>query len=76
MTISVPTEKGKTMRIKTAIDRNQWFIIPCIGVIDERYYYGYPVFAIGFAWLVFRFKVEFGVKTYKQRRKDNERKAD
>jgi hypothetical protein len=50
------------MRFKTAIDKNQWFLLPCIGIIDERYYYGYNAFAVAFAWLVFRFKVEFGVK--------------
>ena len=56
------------MRFKPAIDKYQWFIIPSIGVINVSSYYGYPVFAIGFAWLIFRFKVEFGVKTYKKRR--------
>lgn len=50
------------MRFKAAIDKFQWFIIPCIGVIDERPYYGYRVIAIAFAWLCWRCKVEFGVK--------------
>lgn len=50
------------MKFKAAIDKKQWFIIPCIGVINERYYYGYPVFAIAFAWLCWRCKVSFGVK--------------
>lgn len=53
------------MRFKKAIDRNQWFLIPCIGIINERKYYGYPVFAIAFAWLVFRCKVSFGIKKWR-----------
>ena len=52
------------MRFKGAIDKNQWFIIPCIGVINERWYYGYPVIAVAFAFLIFRFKVEIGVKRW------------
>ena len=55
------------MRFSTSIDKNQWFLIPCVGIINERYYYGYNAFAVGFAWLVFRFKVEFGVKKWRGR---------
>ena len=50
------------MRCKGAIDKYQVFIIPTFGWINLRWYYGYPVIGIGFAWLIFRFKVEFGVK--------------
>ena len=53
------------MRFKGAIDKNQWFIIPTIGTINLSFYYGYRVIAIGFAWLIFRFKVEFGVKKWR-----------
>ena len=53
------------MRFKAAIDKNQVFLIPTIGWINERYYYGYPVIAIAFAWLVFRCKVEFGLKKWR-----------
>ena len=53
------------MRFKGAIDKYQWFIIPSIGVINARRYYGYTVIAIAFAWLIFRFKVEFGVKRWR-----------
>lgn len=52
------------MRFKWAKSKNQWFLIPCIGIIDERHYYD-KVFAVAFAWLVWRFKVEFGVKRFK-----------
>lgn len=31
---------------------------------NERYYYGYPVIAIAFAWLCWRCKIEIGVKKY------------
>lgn len=53
------------MRFKWAKSENQWFLIPCIGIIDERYYYGYKVFSVAFAWLRWRFKVKFGVKRFK-----------
>lgn len=55
----------KTRKIMTFVSSNtsnDWFITPCIGVIDERGYYGYPVFAIAFGWLKFRCKVVFGIK--------------
>ena len=55
------------MNIRTRVDRNQWFLLPCIGIINERYYYGYPVIAIAFAWLIFRAKIEIGVKKPKWR---------
>lgn len=47
------------------IAKNEWFLIPCIGIINERHYYGYRVFAVAFAWLRFRCKVEFGVKKWR-----------
>lgn len=50
------------MRIKGAIDKCQIFIIPTFGFINLKGYFGYPVIAIGFAWLCFRLKVELGVK--------------
>ena len=50
------------MRFKKLIDKNQIFLIPCIGVINDSRYYGYPVFSIAFAWLIWRCKVQFGVK--------------
>lgn len=52
----------KPIRIKGAIDKKQYIIIPSFAVMNERAYYGYPVIAIAFGWLCFRFKVEFGVK--------------
>ena len=54
------------MRFKGSIDNNQWFIIPTCGFINLRHYFGYPVIAIGFAWLNLRFKVEFGVKMWRE----------
>ena len=53
------------MKFKTAIDKKQWFLIPCIGILNERYYYGYNAFSIAFAWLVFRCKVTFGLKKWR-----------
>lgn len=55
----------KAPRFKAAIDKRQIFITPCIGYINERDYYGYPVVAIAFAWLCFRFKVELFVRRYR-----------
>ena len=55
----------KSMRFKGAIDKNQVFFIPTFGLINSRPYYGYPVIAIAFAWLIFRFKVELGVKMWR-----------
>lgn len=50
----------------------EFFITPAIGIINEKYYYGYPVFALAFAWLNFRCKIEFGVR----RSKRNDRHTD
>ena len=50
------------MNFRWQIDKQQVFIVPAIGYINEKYYYGYPVIAFAFAWLTFRCKVEFGVK--------------
>lgn len=53
---------SKKIRAKSAIDRKQYIIIPSFAIMNERSYYGYPVIAIAFGWLCFRFKIEFGVK--------------
>lgn len=55
------------MRIKGAFARNEVFITPAIGVINERGYYGYPVIAIAFAWLHWRCKIEIGVRRLRWR---------
>ncbi len=55
----------KKIRIKAQIVKNEIMIIPTFGFVNERHYYGYPVIAIAFGWLCFRFKVEFGVKIVK-----------
>ena len=34
--------------------------------VEERYYYGYPVIAIAFAWLCWRCKVEIGVRKHRR----------
>ena len=52
----------KKIRVKTAIDKKQYIIIPSFAIMNERYYYGYTVIAIAFGWLCFRIKIEFGVK--------------
>lgn len=52
------------MRFSWQVTKNEWFLIPCIGIIDERHFYGYTVFAVAFAWLRWRGKVEFGVKKW------------
>lgn len=56
-----------TMRFVPGKARNEWFIVPSMGVIDERSYYGYRVIAVAFAWMRWRFKFEFGVKKSKVR---------
>ena len=55
----------KSVLFKGAIDKEQVFITPAIGVIDERRYYGYPVFSIAVAWLKWRCKIAFGVKKWR-----------
>lgn len=55
----------KSVRFKSVKVKNEWFITPAIGIIDRRNYYGYPVFAIAFAWLKWRCKVEVGVKRWR-----------
>jgi len=50
------------MRFKGAKTTNEFIVIPTFGWINERYYYGYPVIAIAFAWLCWRCKIEIGVK--------------
>lgn len=52
------------MRFVSKRAKNEWFITPSFGIINERNYYGYPVIAIAFAWLRWRCKVEFGVKKW------------
>lgn len=52
------------MTIRTAVDKDQWFLTPCIGIINETHYYGYPVVSIAFAWLIWRAKIQIGVKKY------------
>lgn len=53
------------MRFSWAMAKNEWFLIPSIGIIDSRHYYGYTVFAVAFGWLRWRCKVEFGVKKWR-----------
>lgn len=50
------------MRFKGAKTANKIMLIPTFGWINERHYYGYPVVAIAFAWLHWRWKIEIGVK--------------
>lgn len=50
------------IRFKGAFVKHEIFITPAIGIRNNRSYYGYPVFAVCFAWLHFRFKIEFGIK--------------
>ena len=53
------------MIISTAVDKDQWFLTPCIGIINETHYYGYPVIDIAFAWLIWRAKIQIGVRKVK-----------
>lgn len=55
----------KPVRVRGAIDKRQYIIIPSFAVMNERFYYGYTVIAIAFGWLCFRWKIEFGVKIVK-----------
>lgn len=54
------------MRFAAAVDKKQVFLIPTIGWINERYYYGYPVWSIAFAWLTWRCKIVFGIKKWRK----------
>lgn len=53
------------MKIRTAVDKNQWFLTPCIGIINDTQYYGYPVISIAFAWLIWLAKIQIGVRKVK-----------
>lgn len=53
------------MIIRTAADKDQWFLTPCIGIIKATHYYGYPVIDIAFAWLIWRAKIRIGVRKVK-----------
>ena len=53
------------MRIMTAVVKDQWFLTPCIGIVNETHYYGYPVIDIAFAWLIWRAKIQIGVRKVK-----------
>ena len=53
------------MIIRTAVDKYQWFLTPCIGIINATHYYGYPVIDIAFAWLIWRAKIRIGVRKVK-----------
>lgn len=55
----------KTIKFKSAKDKHQVFIIPTVGVINDTYYFGYPVYSIAFAWLIWRCKVMFGVRRWR-----------
>ena len=53
------------MIILCGVNKNQWFLTPCIGSINETHYYGYPVVYIAFAWLIWRVKVKIGARKVK-----------
>lgn len=53
------------MIISKGVNKDQWFLTPCIGIINETHYYGYPVVSIAFAWLIWRVKVKIGVRKVK-----------
>ena len=53
------------MRILCGVNKDQWFLIPCIGIINETNYYGYPVIDIAFGWLIWRAKIQIGVRKVK-----------
>lgn len=61
------------MYCKSAFVKDEVFIIPTFGFINRRPYYGYPVIAVAFAWLRWRFKIEIGVKRGRQQKKAKER---
>lgn len=62
------------MKFKAKIDWKQWFIIPCIGILDERSWRNELAFSIAFAWLIFRCKI--GFRAAKKRRGGGENAAD
>lgn len=50
------------MYCKYAFVKDEVFIIPTFGFINRKSYYGYPVIAVAFSWLRWRFKIEICVK--------------
>lgn len=60
------SEYKKGLKFSGAISKNEVMLIPTIGWINERHYYGYPVVAIACAWLKWRGKVEIGVKKWRR----------
>lgn len=52
------------MKIRTAVLKNQWVLTPCFGIINDSVYYRYPVISIAFAWLIWRAKIQIGVRKY------------
>lgn len=54
------------MFCKWAFVKNEVFLIPAFGIINRGGYYGYPVIAVAFAWLHWRFKIEIGVRRIRQ----------
>ena len=57
----------KPILVKCAIDKRQYIIIPSFAVMNERFYFGYPVISIAFGWMCFRWKIKFGAKIVKFR---------
>ena len=53
------------MRILCGVNKDQWFLTPCIRIMNETHYYGYPVVSIAFAWLIWRAKIQIGVRKVK-----------
>lgn len=53
------------MKIRTAVLKNQWVLTPCFGIINDSVYYGYPVVSIAFAWLIWRAKIQIGLRKVK-----------
>lgn len=51
----------QSVKCKGAIIKNDIFIIPTCGIMNYRPF-GYPMVAIGFGWLCFRFKIEFSAR--------------
>lgn len=53
------------MTVYTATIRDQWFLSPCIGIINHTRHYGYPVISIAFAWLIWHVRVQIGARKVK-----------
>ena len=50
--------------VNTAVFKHEIVLLPTIGILNRRYYYGYPVIGISFIWLKWQVVLVFGLKKF------------